>query len=117
VDVNSGGLGLWFENQMNRLDASRIRRLKQFPEAIERPYWNDDAFAEDSVRLEALGYSVESETHTDGYVNSSYPANTGGGFGQLTRTITRARPRYTSYIGGESSIDHSMPGNDLPDAS
>lgn len=90
--MNSGGLGVWFENQMNRLDAWRMRRLKQFPEAIERPYWHDDAFARDSVRLEAVGYSVESETHSDGYVSSSYPANTGGGFGQLTRTITRRVP-------------------------
>jgi hypothetical protein len=92
VDVNSGGLGLWFEDHVNRLDAWRMRRHKHLPEAIEKPYWHDDAFADDAVRLEALGYSVESETHTDGYVSSSYPANTGGGFGQLSRTITRRVP-------------------------
>ena len=90
--MNSGGPGLWFENQMNRLDAWLMRRRKHLPETIDKPYWHDDAFAEDSVRLEALGYSVESETHNDAYVSSSYPANTGGGFGQLTRTITRRVP-------------------------
>jgi hypothetical protein len=92
MDVNSGGLGLWFEDRMNRLDGWRMRRDKHLPDAIEKPYWHDDAFAEDSVRLAALGYSVESETHNDSYVSSSYPANTGGGFGQLTRTITRRVP-------------------------
>jgi hypothetical protein len=92
MDVNSGGLGLWFEDRMNQLDGWRMRRDKHLPEAIEKPYWHDDAFAEDSVRLAALGYSVESETHNDSYVSSSYPANTGGGFGQLTRTITRRVP-------------------------
>jgi hypothetical protein len=92
VDVNSGGAGLWFEDRMNRLDAWRMRRRGHLPEAIEKPYWRDDAFAEDSVRLKGLGYSVESETHNDGYVSSTYPANTGGGFGQLSRTIVRRVP-------------------------
>ena len=92
VDVNSGGLSLWFEDQKNRPDAWQMRRYKHLPEAIEKPYWHDDAFAEVSVRLDALGYSVESETRTDSYVSSSYPANTGGGFGQLSRTITRRVP-------------------------
>jgi hypothetical protein len=102
VNANSGGLGLWFEDQTNRLDAWRMRRRKHLPETIEKPYWNDDAFAEDSVRLEALGYRVESATHNDDYVSSSYPANTGGGFGQLTRTITRRVPsRHVTYRLGD----------------
>ena len=77
---------------MNQLDALRLRRSRHLPELIEKPYWHNDAFARDSTRLEALGYSVESEADNDAFVSSTYPANTGGGFGQLSRTITRRVP-------------------------
>lgn len=77
---------------MNQVDARRMRRRRHLPEAIEKPYWHDDAFARDSARLEALGYAVESEVDNDAHVNSTYPANTGGGLGQLSRTITRRVP-------------------------
>ena len=69
-----------------------MRRRKQLPASIEKPYWNKDAFAKDSSRLEALGYSVESEAENDSHVSSTYPANTGGGFGHLSRTVTRRVP-------------------------
>lgn len=77
---------------MNQLDALRLRRRKGLPESIEKPYWRNEAFAADSARLEALGYTVESETDNDSFVSSTYPANTGGGFGQLSRTVTRRVP-------------------------
>jgi hypothetical protein len=85
-------MGLWFEDRMNQLDARRMRRRRQLPESIEKPYWHNDAFARDSVRLEALGYAVESEADNDAYVSATYLANTGGGFGQLTRTVSRRVP-------------------------
>jgi hypothetical protein len=90
--MSSGSLGLWFEDRMNRLDARRIVRRMHLPESIEKAYWHNDAFARDSARLEALGYAVESEADNDSYVSATYPANTGGGFGQLTRTVTRRVP-------------------------
>ena len=77
---------------MNQLDALRLRRRKAPPESIEKPYWHRAAFAADSARLEALGYEIESESDNASYVSSTYPANTGGGFGQLSRTITRRVP-------------------------
>jgi hypothetical protein len=88
----TGSLGLWFEDQVNRVDARRMRRRKHLPQTIERPYWHNDAFARDSVRLEALGYAVESEADNARFVTATYPANTGGGFGQLSRTVTRRVP-------------------------
>jgi hypothetical protein len=90
--MSRGSLGLWFEDHMNQLEARRIRRRQHLPESIEKPYWHNDAFARDSARLEALGYSVESEADNDAYVSATYPANTGGGFGQLTRTVSRRVP-------------------------
>jgi hypothetical protein len=77
---------------MNQADARRMRRRKHLPATIEKPYWHNDAFARDSARLEALGYSVESEADNARFVSATYPANTGGGFGQLTRTVTRRVP-------------------------
>lgn len=83
---------------MNQVDARRMRRRKQLPESIEKPYWHNDAFAKDSARLEALGYAVESEADNDAYISSTYPANTGGGFGQLNRTVSRRVPsRHVTY--------------------
>lgn len=90
--MSSGRMGLWFEDRMNQLDARRLRRRRHLPESIEKPYWHNDAFARDSARLEALGYAVESEADNDSYVSATYPANTGGGFGQLTRTVSRRVP-------------------------
>jgi hypothetical protein len=84
--------GSWFEDSMNQFDARRLRRRKDPPESIEKPYWHSDAFAKDSARLEALGYAVESEADNAAYISSTYPANTGGGFGQLSRTVTRRVP-------------------------
>ena len=86
------GIGSWLEDYANQVDARRLRRRKQLPELIEKPYWHKDAFARDSARLEALGYLVESEADNDAYISSTYPANTGGGFGQLSRTINRRVP-------------------------
>lgn len=77
---------------MNQIDAIRLRRRKELPEFIEKPYWHRDAFSKNSARLGALGYAVESEADSDAYVSSTYPANTGGGFGQLSRTVTRRVP-------------------------
>jgi hypothetical protein len=85
-------VGSWLEDYVNQIDARRIRRRRHLPESIEKPYWDSDAFAKDSARLEALGYAVESEVDNDAYVSSTYPANTGGGFGQLSRTVTRRVP-------------------------
>jgi hypothetical protein len=85
-------IGSWFEDYANQVNARRMRRRKQLPESIEKPYWTRDAFARDSARLVALGYAVESEADNDSYVSSTYPANTGGGFGQLSRTVTRRVP-------------------------
>jgi hypothetical protein len=97
--MTSGGMGLWFEDHINQLDARRMRLRKQLPESIEKPYWHDDAFAKDAARLGALGYDVETEAASDGYVSATYPANTGGGFGQLGRTVTRRVPsRHVTYI-------------------
>jgi len=77
---------------MNQVGERRLRRGTHLPESIEKPYWTKDAFARDSARLEALGYAVDSEADNDLYVSSTYPANTGGGFGQLSRTVTRRVP-------------------------
>jgi hypothetical protein len=85
-------VGSWFEDCANQMDARRLRRHKPLPESVEKPYWHSDAFAKDSARLQALGYAVESEVDNDAYVSSTYPANTGGGFGQLSRTVTRRVP-------------------------
>ena len=85
-------IGSWFEDFVNQMGEQRMRRRRQLPELIEKPYWTKDAFARDSARLEALGYAVESEADNDSYVSSTYPANTGGGFGQLSRTVTRRVP-------------------------
>jgi len=82
----------WLEDYANRVDARRLRRRAHLPESIEKPYWHDDAFAKDSARLEALGYAVEDEAESRAYVDSTYPANTGGGFGQLSRTVNRRVP-------------------------
>jgi hypothetical protein len=90
--MSSGKVGLWFEDRMNELGARRMRHRKDLPESFEKPYWHNDAFTRDSARLQALGYSVESESENAAYVSSTYPANTGGGFGQLTRTVTRRVP-------------------------
>jgi hypothetical protein len=85
-------IGSWFEDFVNQMGEQRMRRRKRLPESIEKPYWTKDAFARDSARLEALGYAVESEADNASYVSSTYPANTGGGFGQLSRTVTRRIP-------------------------
>jgi hypothetical protein len=77
---------------VNQVGTRRMRHRKHLPKSIEKPYWHNDAFAKDSARLEALGYVVESEVGNDAYVSSTYPANTGGGFGQLSRTVTRRVP-------------------------
>jgi len=90
--VKSGSIGLWFEDRLNQLDAWRIRGRKQRPAVIEKAYWHNDAFARDSARLERLGYAVESEADNESFVSATYPANTGGGFDQLSRTITRRVP-------------------------
>ena len=85
-------IGSWVEDCVNLVNERRMHHRKDLPESIEKPYWHNDAFAKDSARLEALGYAVESEVRNDAYVNSTYPANTGGGFGQLSRTVTRRVP-------------------------
>src|ERR1700722_18262217 len=85
-------VGSWFEDYANQIDAHRLRRRRPLPESVEKPYWHGEAFAKDSARLEALAYVVESEVENDAYVSSTYPANTGGGFGQLSRTVTRRVP-------------------------
>jgi hypothetical protein len=90
--VSVESLGLWFEDRMNQLDAWRLRRNAHRPELIEKPYWHNDALASDAARLESLGYAVESEADNSRYVSATYPANTGGGFGQLSRTVTRRVP-------------------------
>jgi hypothetical protein len=90
--MNGSRFGLWFEDRMNQLDARRMRRHGQLPASIEKPYWREDAFARDSARMEALGYVVDTEADNDSYVSATYPANTGGGFGQLTRTVSRRVP-------------------------
>lgn len=90
--MSTGSIGLWFEDQLNQLDVWRMRRRKRLPTTIERAYWHNDAFARDSARLERLGYTVESEADNESFVSATYPANTGGGFGQLSRTVTRRVP-------------------------
>jgi len=90
--VSTGSVGLWFEDRLNQLAARRMRARKQLPDSIERAYWHNDAFARDSARLEILGYAVESEADNESFVSATYPANTGGGFGQLSRTVTRRVP-------------------------
>ncbi len=85
-------IGSWFEDCVNRVDARRMRHRKRLPGSIEKPYWHSDAFVRDSARLEALGYAVDSEVDNSAFVNATYPANTGGGFGQLSRTVTRRVP-------------------------
>ena len=99
--MSSGSVGLWFEDRLNQLDAWRLRGRKHRPSIIEKPYWHNDAFARDAVRLERLGYAVESEADNESFVSATYPANTGGGFGQLSRTITRRVPSiHTTYRRG-----------------
>ena len=90
--MSSGSVGLWLEDRLNQFDAWRIRRGKHRPSIIEKPYWHNDAFARDAVRLDRLGYAVESEADNKSFVSATYPANTGGGFGQLSRTVTRRVP-------------------------
>ena len=90
--MSSGSVGLWLEDRLNQFDAWRIRRRKHRPSIIEKPYWHNDAFARDAVRLDRLGYAVESEADNESFVSATYPANTGGGFGQLSRTVTRRVP-------------------------
>jgi hypothetical protein len=85
-------IGSRVEDFANQVDAQRMRRRKHLPASIEKPYWNKNAFARDSARLEALGYAIESEADNDSQVTATYPANTGGGFGQLSRTVTRRVP-------------------------
>ena len=90
--MTAGSVGLWFEDRLNQLDAWRMRGRKPLPATIEKAYWHNDAFARDSARLERFGYSLVSEADNDPFVSATYPANTGGGFGQLTRTVTRRVP-------------------------
>ncbi len=88
----SDRVGLWFEDWMNQRAVRRMIHRRRYPPTIERPYWHNGAFAKDSARLEALGYSVTSETDNAAYLSSTLPANTGGGFGQLSRTVSRRVP-------------------------
>lgn len=85
-------IGGRIEDFLNQVDALRMRRRKNLPESFEKPYWHSDAFAKDLARLEAFGYTVESEADNDAYISSTYPANTGGFFGQTSRTVTRRVP-------------------------
>jgi len=102
--VSAGSVGFWFEDQLNQLESQRMRRRNQLPASIKKAYWHDDAFARDSARLENLGYVVESEADNEPFVSATYPANTGGGFGQQSRTVTRRVPSiHVTYRRGPSA--------------
>jgi hypothetical protein len=102
--VSAGSVGVWFEDQLNQLEARRMRGRKHLPASIEKAYWHNDAFSRDSARLESLGYTVESEADNEPFVSATYPANTGGGFGQLSRTVTRRIPSiHVTYRRGPST--------------
>ena len=103
--MSTGSLGLWFEERLNQLDAWRLRRRKHRPSLIEKAYWHNDAFARDLARLERLGYEVELEADNESFVSATYPANTGEGFGQLTRTIARRVPSiHATYRRGRAAL-------------
>lgn len=97
--MSTGSIGLWFEDRLNQPDAWRMRQRKRLPTTIERAYSHNDAFARDSARLERLGYAVESEADNESIASATYPANTGGGFGQLSRTVTRRVPSIHATYG------------------
>ena len=102
--MSAASVGVWFEDQLNQLEARKMRGRNQLPASIAKAYWHNDAFARDSARLESLGYTVESEADNEPFVSATYPANTGGGLGQLSRTVTRRVPSiHVTYRRGQST--------------
>lgn len=78
---------------LNARDARRMVRRQQFPETVERTYWNAPEYTRDAARLEQLGYLVESETDNDPYVTSgSIPRGGSGPDSQYGRLIRRRVP-------------------------
>ena len=63
---------------------------QQFPETIERHYWDRREFGTDATALEAVGYAPISTTENDPYVRgSTLPATSNGVVGHLDRTVRR----------------------------
>ena len=73
-------------------DRRRMLRRQQFPETIQRHYWDRAEYAKDATELKALGYVQASRDQNDPYVSATFPAGTGGGFGNLDQTVRRRIP-------------------------
>ena len=87
-----GRVGIAVRDWLNARDTRRMSRRRQFPETLERAYWDRIEYSKDSARLEAIGYVVASETDNDPYVRAEIPAAGGGVDGILSRTISRRVP-------------------------
>ena len=85
-------LGITLRDWLNARDVRRMTRRRQFPETLERAYWDRTEYSNDSARLEAIGYVVASETDNDPYVRAEIPAASGGVNGILSRTVARRVP-------------------------
>ena len=55
------------QDWLNARAARRMARKQRFPETIERSYWRSADYTKDSTRLEAMGYTVESEADNAPY--------------------------------------------------
>ena len=87
-----GRLGIAFRDWLNARDVRRMTRRRQFPDTLERAYWDRTEYSKDSARLEAVGYVVASETDNEPYLSAEIPAAGGGVGGMLKRRISRRVP-------------------------
>ncbi len=79
-----------FREWLNARDTRRMVRRQQFPESLQRNYWDRTEFRKDAAELETLGYTATSTEEDDPYVTTAtLPAASNGMSGHLDRTRTR----------------------------
>jgi len=79
---------LWapFRDRSLARAARKLARNETSPETLERTYWRARDYVRDSARLQALGYSVTTESVTGPFIVHHVPGRGGG------RTIRRRVP-------------------------
>ena len=76
--ANTVDLGAAVRNRGLARAARKLVRTGSYPDVIERTYWSARDYVRDSQRLQALGYSVATETMTGPHIVHHVPGRGGG---------------------------------------
>jgi hypothetical protein len=81
-----------FRDWLNARSVRRMLRSQDFPETLERHYWDGQEYGKDATGLEALGYVPFSRTENEPYVVGTLPAASNGVNSHLDRPVRRRVP-------------------------